>query len=72
VITQPTAGEFKAFSAFCTHQNTMLNAVDGEGMRCPLHGSRFAITDGSVIQGPATEALPEVPVTLDGDSIIAA
>ena len=43
VVTQPTEGEFKAFTAICTHQGTQLDAVTPEGIRCPLHGSLFSI-----------------------------
>jgi Rieske Fe-S protein len=72
VVTQPTAGEFKAFSATCTHQGCKVNAVTGGVIACPCHGSRFAITDGAVTAGPARQPLPEKTVTVDGDSIVLA
>lgn len=72
VLTQPTASTFLAFSAVCTHQGAGLNTVSDEGIECPLHGSRFAIEDGSVTRGPATEALAEVAVTVEGDQILVA
>lgn len=72
VITQPTEGEFKAFTASCTHQGTGLDAVGDEGIECPLHGSRFSIEDGSATTGPATEPLTEVAITVEGDQILAA
>ncbi|MCW2785668.1 MAG: Rieske (2Fe-2S) domain protein [Marmoricola sp.] len=70
MVTQPTAGEFKAFSANCTHQGTLLDQIDGTAMICPNHGSRFSIVDGSVEQGPATVALPAKTVEKKGDSLI--
>ncbi|GCD89198.1 Rieske (2Fe-2S) protein [Nocardioides sp. LS1] len=68
VVTQPTAGEFKGFSATCTHQGCVVANVT-ETINCPCHGSKFSIEDGSVQAGPATRALPEVTVTVDGDQI---
>ncbi len=72
VLTQPTDGEFKAFAAVCTHQGAALDAVGDDGIECPLHGSRFSIDDGSPTNGPATDALAEVPITVEGDQILAA
>ncbi|HCB07628.1 MAG TPA: Rieske (2Fe-2S) protein [Nocardioides sp.] len=69
VLTQPSAGEFKAFTAVCTHQGAALDAVGSDGIECPLHGSRFSIEDGSVTQGPATDRLADVAISVDGDQI---
>ncbi|MFG2196553.1 Rieske (2Fe-2S) protein [Streptomyces sp. NPDC048639] len=69
VVTQPTEGEFRAYASICTHQGAALNEVTGGTINCPLHGSRFAIADGSVKKGPATQPLPGKKVTVDGDSI---
>jgi nitrite reductase/ring-hydroxylating ferredoxin subunit len=71
VVTQPTAGEFKAFTAVCTHQGAALDKVADDGIECPLHGSRFSVADGSPTAGPATDPLGEVPVTVEGDRILA-
>ena len=56
-LTQPAAGDIRAFSAHCTHQGCLVNASGGE-LRCPCHTSRFAITDGAVLGGPAPSPLP--------------
>jgi Rieske Fe-S protein len=72
VITQPTAGEFKAFSKVCTHQGCDVNKVDNGVISCPCHGSEFSIEDGSPKSGPARQALPETKVKKDGDDIVAA
>lgn len=72
VVTQPAAGEFKAFSAVCTHQGCLLDKVVDGTVRCPCHGSRFRIADGSVAAGPATRPLPEERITVSGESIILA
>ena len=69
VVTQPTQGEFKAFSSVCTHQGCAVSpSTDGE-IPCNCHGSRFSLQDGSVITGPATAPLPKVSITVKGDNI---
>lgn len=69
VITQPFEGEFKAFSATCTHQGCAVNEVaDGE-ISCPCHGSTFAVEDGAPTGGPAASPLEEREITMDGTSI---
>ena len=69
VVTQPGEGDFKAFSAICTHQNCLVAEVADGTIHCPCHGSRFRITDGSVVQGPATRPLPEERITVEKNSI---
>ncbi|RKR87034.1 nitrite reductase/ring-hydroxylating ferredoxin subunit [Micromonospora pisi] len=69
VVTQPTAGQFKAFSAICTHQNCPVTSVDGGTINCTCHGSKFSITDGSVKTGPATRPLATKEVKVDGENI---
>ncbi|WP_430645365.1 Rieske (2Fe-2S) protein [Agromyces sp. GXS1127] len=70
LLSQPTAGEVVAFSAICTHQRCTV-APERASFVCPCHGSMFDPTTGEVEQGPALEPLPSVPVTVDGDRVIA-
>ena len=70
VITQPTAGEFHGFGIVCTHDGCELNAVADGTINCPCHGSRYAITDGSVVQGPARTGLRVEDVAVDGDRVV--
>jgi len=72
VVTQPTGGAFKAFSAVCTHQGCTVASVEGGTINCPCHGSKFAIADGSVAGGPAPSPLPARNIRVDGDSIVLA
>ncbi|MYV52159.1 Rieske (2Fe-2S) protein [Streptomyces sp. SID3212] len=69
VVTQPEAGEFKAFSSKCTHQGCAVTTVKDGVINCPCHGSQFSVTDGSVKQGPATQPLPAASIKVTGDSI---
>jgi Rieske Fe-S protein len=69
VVTQPTAGDYKAFSAICTHQGCTVNGVSNGVITCPCHGSTFDIATGEVKQGPATQALPTKSVTVGADGI---
>ncbi len=66
VVTQPTAGDFQAFSAICTHQGCVVADIKGEDIDCTCHGSKFSIKDGSVVQGPATKALEKLTATVKG------
>jgi Rieske Fe-S protein len=69
VVTQPTEGDFKGFSAICTHQGCTVGSVSGGSINCPCHGSQFSIEDGSVQTGPATSGLPAVDLTVKGQDI---
>ncbi|WP_133913607.1 Rieske (2Fe-2S) protein [Streptomyces sp. NBC_00582] len=69
VVTQPTKGDFKAFSAVCTHQGCTVGSVANGTINCPCHKSEFRIADGSVASGPATKPLPQKQISVRGDSI---
>ena len=70
VVTQPTKGEFKAFSAICTHVGCLCNQVADGTINCPCHGSKFKITDGSVVAGPAPAPLAAAKITVSGGKIL--
>jgi Rieske Fe-S protein len=68
VITQPTSGSFKAFSSICTHAGCPVAAVTST-IDCNCHGSKFSLTDGSPVNGPATTPLPARTVKVSGGSV---
>jgi len=69
VVTQPTEGDFKAFSAVCTHQGCLVETSSEGEIPCPCHASRFSLEDGSPVSGPASSPLEAVEISVDGDSI---
>jgi Rieske Fe-S protein len=72
VLTQPQSGDFQGFSAVCTHAGCIVGSVSGGTINCPCHGSRFSITNGSVVNGPAASPLPAVDIKVQGTSIVQA
>jgi len=70
VVTQPVSGDFKAFSAVCTHMGCIVNQVSDGTIDCPCHGSQFSIKDGSVVGGPAPSPLAAETIKVSGTSII--
>lgn len=70
VVSRPTDTSAAAFSAICTHQGCTVN-VNGATLNCPCHGSEFNALTGAVERGPATQALPSVPVTVADGQVVA-
>ncbi|MFI9558991.1 Rieske (2Fe-2S) protein [Nonomuraea endophytica] len=69
VITQPKKNVFRCFSAKCTHQGCTLASVSRGTINCPCHGSKFNISTGAVVQGPAKRALPRKKIKVAGGKI---
>lgn len=70
VVTQPAKGEFKAFSATCTHMGCQVSSVSNGAIHCPCHGSAFSIKDGSVVSPPARKPLPQEKVNVKNGDIV--
>ncbi|MBV2365680.1 Rieske (2Fe-2S) protein [Streptomonospora sp. NEAU-YY374] len=68
VLTQPAEGDFKAFSAVCTHAGCTIQEVE-RTIHCLCHGSEFDVSTGDVLKGPAVEALRELPITVANGEI---
>jgi len=69
VVTQPKAGQFKAFSAVCTHMGCTVAGVANGTITCPCHGSTYDMATGQVTGGPAPAPLPSKTVTVSGGLI---
>jgi nitrite reductase/ring-hydroxylating ferredoxin subunit len=72
VITQPSRGEFKAFSAVCKHQGQTVGKVSGNTITCLFHGSQYDAATGDVTTGPATTGLDPVKIRVKGQAIVRA
>jgi Rieske Fe-S protein len=59
------SGQWKAFSATCTHQPCTVQYNSGSSIYCPCHGATFSTSNGSVLGGPAPRPLPEYGVQVD-------
>ena len=70
VVTQPSAGEYKAFTAVCTHAGCTVGSVSNNVIHCPCHFSAFSAEDGSVVNGPATSPLAAKSIKVDGGNIV--
>jgi Rieske Fe-S protein len=70
VVTQPASGQYKAFSAVCTHVGCIVNKVANGTIDCPCHGSEFTITNGAVVTGPAMAPLAARQVKIVGGHVI--
>jgi len=70
LVTQPKAGDFRAFSAVCTHAGFVMNNVANSEIKCDNHGAVYSAEDGSVLKGPATRALGKITVEVEGDSVL--
>jgi thiosulfate dehydrogenase [quinone] large subunit len=68
IVVQPTSGEFKAFSAICTHAGCQVD-FQGGSFFCPCHGSVFDGKTGAVLSGPAPTALPAIHITVSDGNI---
>ncbi|MFI6485439.1 Rieske (2Fe-2S) protein [Nonomuraea sp. NPDC050663] len=70
VITQPTAGVYKAFSAACPHKGCSVGKPKDGKMTCPCHGSQFSAETGQCLKGPADAPLTAYQVKVEGDGLI--
>lgn len=60
VVVANHGGQVSALFARCNHRGGPLDEgeITGSCVRCPWHGSRFELSDGSVTEGPATRPQP--------------
>jgi 3-phenylpropionate/trans-cinnamate dioxygenase ferredoxin component len=60
------AGTLFAIDDRCTHRGCSLGdgKLDGSTVQCACHGSRFDVTSGAVVHGPAEDPVRSYPVTV--------
>lgn len=63
VLLARTGDTVTGRSPVCTHMQCTVAAAMAEA-NCPCHGSKFNASTGAVLNGPATQPLPEVAVTV--------
>jgi 3-phenylpropionate/trans-cinnamate dioxygenase ferredoxin subunit len=72
IAVSRVAGTLYAFSDICTHRQCNLSLggeIDGTSITCECHGSMFDMTNGEVLEGPATEAIATFPVRDENDDL---
>ena len=70
VVTQPARGQYRAFSAVCTHVGCIMSKVANGTIDCPCHGSEFKITTGAVVTGPAPSPLPKKQIKIVNGMVV--
>ena len=70
VVTQPARGQYKAFSAVCTHVGCIMSEVANGTIDCPCHGGQFKITNGAVVAGPPPSPLPARQVKVVNGQVV--
>jgi nitrite reductase/ring-hydroxylating ferredoxin subunit len=71
VMTKLPGGRIVAYADRCTYRGAPLHEgelVDGS-IRCPWHGCRFSVEDGSIVQGPATRPQPAYDVRVNNERV---
>jgi nitrite reductase/ring-hydroxylating ferredoxin subunit len=63
VLVVNLMGRYFCLDARCTHAGAPLaeGELNGEVLTCPWHGSRFNVTNGVVVRGPAEKPLKVYP-----------
>jgi len=69
LVTQTKAGNYKAFSATCTHAGCIVSGVENNEIACGCHGAKFDPESGMAIAGPARSALGKISLEIRGDEI---
>jgi Rieske Fe-S protein len=70
VVTQPTQGDYKAFTAVCTHLGCTVGSISDGFIICPCHGSHYAIATGvPTPDSPAKSPLAPIDIKVKGGEI---
>ena len=71
ILVAHTENGVFAADEMCTHEDARLcdGNLTGHLVKCPLHGSRFDLTTGAVLDDPADENLQIYPTTVENDIV---
>jgi 3-phenylpropionate/trans-cinnamate dioxygenase ferredoxin subunit len=72
VLVANVKGKYYAIGNVCTHVGGPLDRgiLESQEVECPLHGSRFDVTNGQVKRGPAARPEPVYDVKIESGSIL--
>jgi 3-phenylpropionate/trans-cinnamate dioxygenase ferredoxin subunit len=72
VLVANVKGKYYAIGNVCTHVGGPLDRgiFEGQEVECPLHGSRFDVTNGHVKRGPAARPEPVYDVKVESGSVL--
>ncbi|MEW8505164.1 MAG: non-heme iron oxygenase ferredoxin subunit [Candidatus Thiodiazotropha sp.] len=64
-------GEIYAIDDLCSHEEVSLylGCIEGDAIKCSLHGSRFSLKSGEPLDEPATEPINTYPVEINAERI---
>ena len=71
LVTQPTEGVFRAFSAKCTHAGCIVTGIRDDEIACGCHGARFNPDNGEPVAGPAKSPLGKIQLEVRGSDLYA-
>ncbi|MDO5032212.1 Rieske 2Fe-2S domain-containing protein [Corynebacterium sp.] len=69
IFTQPTEGQFKAYSQTCPHQGSLITEIQGMTATCTTHYTSYDLNTGEPTGGPGTKPLEEYGVESDGGTV---
>ena len=74
ILLANVGGVFYATDDTCTHEDASLSSghLDGELVKCPLHGSRFDLRTGRPMEDPAEEPLRCYAVKVEEGAVLVA
>jgi 3-phenylpropionate/trans-cinnamate dioxygenase ferredoxin subunit len=64
-------GQIYAVDDLCSHEEVSLylGCIEGDTIKCSLHGSRFSLKNGQPMEEPATEPIRTYAVKISADRI---
>jgi 3-phenylpropionate/trans-cinnamate dioxygenase ferredoxin subunit len=64
-------GAFFAFTDTCPHDGASLSlgSIEGTALICPKDGSRFDLSSGNVLKGPAFKRIRTYRIQIKGDEL---